>query len=89
MTIIKIKYKVPVVNFPDPQYRIFKRDYPRISYKRRLHEKIEGYKSFSLLPQEEEWCLLHLKTIDKQIETNLRYNKQFTDAENRGFSHNF
>lgn len=73
------------VNFPDFQSRIFKRDYPRISYKRKLHEKIEGYNKYSFLPAEEEYALYHDKTIEKQIETNLKYNKVFTPEENAGF----
>lgn len=77
-------YNKPIVNAYDPQWRIYKKDYPRISYKRRLHEKIEGYSTFSILPQEEEWALLHRKSIEKQIETNLKYNQCFTDEENRG-----
>lgn len=28
---------------------------------------------------------IHNKTIEKQIETNMRYNKQFTHEENKGF----
>lgn len=77
-------YKRPIVNFPDYQFRIFKKDYPRISYTRRLHEKIEGYSSYIFLPPEEEWALYHDKTIEKQVETNLRYNQAFTQQENMG-----
>lgn len=74
----------PVVNFPDYQFRIFKRDYPRISFTRRLHEKIEGYASYVCLPADEDYALYHDKTIEKQVETNLKYNKLFTQAENQG-----
>lgn len=77
-------YKRPIVNFPDFQFRIFKRDLPRISFLRRLHEKIEGYNSYVCLPAEEEYAIYHDKTIEKQIETNLRYNTLFTEKENRG-----
>lgn len=77
-------YKRPVVNFPDYQWRIFKRDYPRISFTRRLHEKIEGYGANVALPADEEWAIYHDKTIEKQIETNIRYNKLFTQKENQG-----
>lgn len=74
----------PVVNFPDYQWRIFKRDYPRISFTRRLHEKIEGYKTYVVLPAEEDYALYHDKTIEKQVETNLKYNEMFTKEENQG-----
>jgi glycosyltransferase involved in cell wall biosynthesis len=74
----------PIVNWPDYQFRIFKKDYPRISFLRRLHEKIEGYNSYVTLPAEEDYALYHDKTIEKQVETNLRYNKLFTEKENQG-----
>lgn len=76
----------PVVNFPDYQFRVFKRDYPRISFLRRLHEKIEGYTSFLTLPPEEEYALYHDKTIETQVKTNIRYNQAFTADENKGHS---
>lgn len=77
-------YKRPVVNWPDYQFRIFKREYPRINFLRRLHEKIEGYDSFVRLPPEEEYALYHDKTIETQVKTNLRYNEAFTKDENKG-----
>ena len=79
-------YNRPIVNFPDYQFRIFKKDYPRISFNRRLHEKIEGYASYVALPPEEEYAIYHDKTIETQIATNERYNKMFTQQENMGHS---
>lgn len=76
----------PLVNWPDYQWRIFKRDYPRISFTRRLHEKIEGYLPYVVLPAEQDYALYHDKTIEKQVETNLKYNKMFSQDENRGHS---
>jgi len=73
-----------IVNFPDPQGRLFRNvDYMR--WERRLHEKVEGAKTYVHLPHEYELSLHHNKTIEKQIETNMRYNKQFTHEENKGF----
>jgi glycosyltransferase involved in cell wall biosynthesis len=77
-------YNRPRVNFPDYQFRIFKKDYPRISFLRKLHEKIEGYNEYSFLPAEEDYALYHDKTIEKQIETNIRYNKNFSESDNKG-----
>lgn len=77
-------YKRPVVNFPDYQPRIFQNVPDRIKWDRRLHEKIEGYKSFATLPAEEEYALYHDKTIETQIKTNVRYNEWFTQKENQG-----
>jgi len=79
-------YNRPIVNFPDFQFRIFKNDYPRISFTRRLHEKIEGYSTFVVIPPDEEYAIYHDKTIEKQVETNIRYNKAFTQQENKGHS---
>ena len=73
-----------IVNWPDPQGRLFK-NLSHLRWERRLHEKIEGAKSFAYLPPDFDLGLYHGKTIEKQIETNLRYNKQFSDKENQGF----
>jgi glycosyltransferase involved in cell wall biosynthesis len=73
-----------VVNWPDYQGRIYKRDTTRIKWDRKLHEKIVGHKQYSFLPAEEEWALYHDKTIETQIKTNLRYNQVFTEADNKG-----
>jgi glycosyltransferase involved in cell wall biosynthesis len=71
-------------NWPDYQWRIFKRDYPRIQFKKRLHERIDGYTKFVILPADETYALYHDKTIETQLKTNLRYNKDFTASENAG-----
>lgn len=74
----------PIVNFPDYQGRIYKNVPLRIRWDRRLHEKIEGHMKFSRLPAEEDFSLYHHKTMAKQLETNIRYNKLFTETENKG-----
>jgi hypothetical protein len=58
---------------------------PYIEWKRRLHEKVEGAKTYVHLPSAYELSLHHNKTIEKQIETNVKYNKMFTEEENKGF----
>lgn len=78
------QYNRPIVNWPDYQFRVFSRNFPRISFTRRLHEKIEGYNSFVCLPPDEKYALYHNKTIEKQVETNKRYNESFTLKENQG-----
>lgn len=61
-------------NFPDFQYRIFK-NLPEIRFRNKVHEILDGYKSISHLPYDVEgWCLLHYKTIEKQIKQNNFYN---------------
>ena len=77
-------YGRPRINFPDFQGRIYRNIPDRIKWDRKLHEKIEGHTEYSFLPAEEEYALYHDKTIEKQIETNMRYNQIFTTDENRG-----
>lgn len=74
----------PIVNWPDFQSRIYRRDPERIRWDRRLHEKIEGHKEFATLPDDYNLALYHDKTISTQLKTNLRYNQWFTEEENRG-----
>lgn len=77
--------KRPLVNWPDFQGRIYKRVPERIRWDRRLHEKIEGHESYSFLPVDDEsFALWHRKTIEKQLQTNYRYNTAFTQQENMG-----
>lgn len=74
----------PVVNWPDYQGRLYIRMPGRIKWDRKLHEKIEGHKEYSFLPIDEDLALYHDKTMAKQLETNLRYNKDFSVDDNKG-----
>jgi hypothetical protein len=63
------------VNWPDSQKRIYKND-PNIQWKgHQIHGMVEGYKSYAALPLEEEWSIIHNKTIDRQEQQNDRYTK--------------
>ena len=62
------------VNFPDFQMRILK-NIPEIKWVNKVHEKIVGYKTHAYLPyDQEEWCLQHPKTIERQERQNNFYN---------------
>ena len=61
------------INFPDPQFRIY-RNNGKIKWKNKVHEVLEGYKTISNLPTEEEWCLIHEKTINRQEKQNKFYS---------------
>ena len=61
------------VNFPDYQWRIYKND-PKIKWKNKVHEVLEGYDRYSELPPNETLCLIHDKTIEKQEKQNNYYN---------------
>lgn len=61
------------INFPDYQWRVYK-NVPNIKWKNKVHEVLEGFKTSTLLPAEEEYCLYHPKTIDRQVKQNNYYN---------------
>jgi hypothetical protein len=61
------------VNFPDYQTRIYRRT-SEIEWKGNVHERIVGYNTLSVLPQEEEYCLYHHKQIERQEKQNELYD---------------
>lgn len=63
------------VNWPDVQKRIYKND-PNIKWVgHQVHGMVTGYKTFADLPLEEEWSIIHNKTIERQEKQNERYTK--------------
>lgn len=61
------------INFPDYQWRIYK-NANHISWINKVHERLSGYKTYAMLPAEPEYCLLHHKTIDRQVIQNNFYD---------------
>ena len=78
-------YNDGMINFPDYQSRLYK-NLEHIKYERRLHEKVEGYKSYVFMPAQKDFALIHEKTIEKQRQTNVKYNQMFTQEENKGYT---
>jgi len=78
-------YNDGMINFPDYQSRLYK-NLSHIRYERRLHEKVEGYKSYVFIPAQKNVALVHEKTIEKQRQTNIKYNQLFTQDENKGYT---
>jgi hypothetical protein len=62
------------VNWPDYQWRIYKKDYPKIQWEGKVHEKIIGYSTYTWLPEDISLSLQHHKTIQKQEKQNNLYN---------------
>jgi hypothetical protein len=72
----KWKWKVDEngwINFPDYQTRIYRRT-SEIEWQGKVHERIIGYNTLSVLPQEEEFCLYHHKQIERQEKQNDYYD---------------
>ena len=63
------------INFPDWQGRIF-RNRPNIRWQYKVHEMITGYQTYATLPTDKPFCILHPKTIEKQVEQNKFYNEE-------------
>jgi hypothetical protein len=61
------------IQWPDFQWRIYKND-PEIKWKNKLHEVLDGFKTYSNLPEMEEYALYHPKTIEKQEKQNNFYS---------------
>ena len=61
------------VNFPDYQSRLYRKT-QSITWVNKVHERINGAQVFTHLPAEENFCLYHPKTIERQEKQNNYYN---------------
>ena len=61
------------VNWPDYQWRIWKNK-PEIKWINKVHEKLDGFKTYAPLPQNFELALQHPKTIERQEKQNKFYD---------------
>ena len=62
------------VNWPDYQWRIWKNK-SEIKWINKVHEKLDGFKTYSPLPDNESYALYHPKNIERQEKQNEFYNK--------------
>ena len=67
------------VNWPDYQARIYKKDYPKLHWENKVHEKVVGYERYTMLPSKIEYAefvaLKHIKSIERQINQNKHYEE--------------
>jgi hypothetical protein len=61
------------INFPDYQWRIY-RNTQDIKWINKVHERLDGFKTYASLPSIEEYCLYHHKDIKRQEKQNNYYN---------------
>ena len=61
------------INFPDYQTRLYRRT-SEIEWQGKVHERVVGYNTLSVLPQEEIYCLYHHKQIERQEKQNALYD---------------
>jgi len=61
------------VNYPDYQWRLWKNK-SDIKWKNKVHEVLEGFKTYAPLPPKEELSLYHPKEIKRQEKQNAYYD---------------
>jgi len=61
------------VNWPDYQWRVWKNK-PEIKWKNKVHEVLDGFKSYAPLPDMEALALYHPKEIKRQEKQNAYYD---------------
>jgi hypothetical protein len=61
------------VNWPDLQWRIW-RNVPEIKWVNKVHERLDGFKTYTALPDVAYFALYHPKTIAKQEKQNNYYS---------------
>jgi len=61
------------VNWPDYQWRIWKNK-PEIKWINKVHERLDGFKTYAPLPDNKSYSLYHPKTIERQEKQNTYYD---------------
>ena len=62
------------INFPDFQGRVWKKE-GRIRWYGNVHERLVNYNTYTTLPEDETYSLLHHKNIERQEKQNDFYDK--------------
>ena len=60
------------INFPDVQGRLY-RNKQSIFWAGKVHEQLQGFESYSIFPQDEVYCIKHIKEIERQERQNALY----------------
>jgi hypothetical protein len=60
------------VNFPDVQGRLY-RNKQSIFWAGKVHEQLQGFESYTIFPQDETYCIKHIKEIKRQEIQNALY----------------
>jgi len=62
------------VNFPDVQGRLYKNK-QSIFWAGKVHEQLQGFESYTIFPQDEMYCIKHIKEIERQERQNNFYEQ--------------
>jgi len=61
------------INWPDWQMRIYQNK-ETINWKNKIHEVLDGFERYAMLPEDKDFCLFHNKTIQRQEKQNNFYD---------------
>lgn len=67
-------YNQPIINFPDPQMRFYKNS-PEIKWIGKVHERLDGFKHYSMFPTDVQYAIRHHKEISRQEKQNELYER--------------
>lgn len=65
------------VAWPDYQGRLYRNEPQHISWRRPIHEKIYGHKSYIYLPKEDLYAIRHLKTKEQDLKKWQIWKEQY------------
>ena len=60
------------INFPDVQGRLYQKK-QSMFWNGKVHEAVQGFESYSIFPQDEVYCIKHIKEIERQEKQNALY----------------
>jgi hypothetical protein len=69
---VRYNKKVALIQFLG-RWRVYK-NIPNINRKNKVHEVLDGFKQYSILPESTDYALYHPKTIERQEKQNNYYN---------------
>lgn len=62
------------INWPDYQWRLYK-NVSYIKWINKVHERLDGFKTYAYVPPEQDYSLIHVKSIERQERQNDYYSK--------------
>ena len=70
------------VNFPDVQGRLYQKK-QSMFWNGKVHEAVQGFESYSIFPQDEVFCIKHIKEIERQEKQNALFLLEELDLKSK------
>jgi glycosyltransferase involved in cell wall biosynthesis len=68
-----VTFFTPIIMWPDYQFRLYRKN-NEIKWVNKVHERLDGYQQFALMPQERALAIVHHKEIKRQEKQNAFYD---------------